>query len=137
MHHLSHFNFVAILVAAVIQFFLGAIWYSFLFVKPWMAAVGHTPKPGERPKGMVTSMIASFIGNLVLAFILAHVIYWSNANTLHRGLFIGFICWLGFVIAPLLSETMYEKRPYKLFLINSGYWLVSLLIAGGILALWR
>ena len=137
MNHLSFFNLWAILVAAVVQFFLGAIWYSLLFAKPWMALVGHTPTPGQRPKGAITSMIVSFIGGLLLAFILAHVIYWAGADTLHRGLFIGFICWLGFVAAPLLSETMYERRPGKLFLINSGYWLLSMLISGTVLALWR
>jgi len=137
MHQLTHFHFLAILVAALIQFFLGAIWYSLLFAKPWMALVGHTPTPGQRPKGAITSMIVSFIGGLLLAFILAHVIYWAGADTLHRGLFIGFICWLGFVAAPLLSETMYERRPGKLFLINSGYWLLSMLISGTVLALWR
>jgi len=137
MHHLAYFNLLAILVATLIQFFLGAIWYSLLFAKPWMALVGHTPTPGQRPKGAITSMIVSFIGGLLLTFILAHVVHWANAVTLHRGLFIGFICWLGFVAAPLLSETMYEKRPGKLFLINSGYWLLSMLISGALLALWR
>jgi nitrate reductase gamma subunit len=65
------------------------------------------------------------------------VIYWSGANTLHRGAFVGFICWLGFMAAPLFAETNYEKRPYKLFAINSGYWLVSMLLSGVVLAVWR
>lgn len=136
MNHL-HFNHLAILVAALIQFFLGAIWYSLLFAKPWMALVGHTPTPGQRPKGAITSMIVSFIGGLILTFILAHVVIWAGADTIPHGLFIGFICWLGFVAAPLLSETMYEKRPGKLFAINSGYWLLSMLISGALLAVWR
>ena len=37
MHHLMYFNWWAILVATLIQFLLGALWYSFLFAKPWMA----------------------------------------------------------------------------------------------------
>lgn len=134
MHHLSHFNWWAILVAAVIQFLLGALWYSLLFAKPWMALTGHTK--GERPKGAVFAMTCSFIGGLILSFILAHVVYWAGAG-LHKGIFVGFICWLGFVAAPLFSETLYEQRPYKLFAINAGYWLVAMLISGGILGCWR
>ena len=134
MHHL-HFNHWAILAAAVIQWILGALWYSLLFAKPWMALTGHTK--GERPKGAVVAMITSFIGGLILAFVLAHVVRWSGSSTFACGTLIGFICWLGFVAAPLLSETMYEQRPFKLFFINTGYWLVALLISGGLLASWH
>jgi hypothetical protein len=134
MHHL-HLNHMAILVAALIQFFLGALWYSLFFAKPWMALTGHTP--GERPKGAIVAMFSSFIGGLILSLVLAHVVAWSGVGTVGWGAVIGFICWLGFIAAPLLSETLYEKRPYRLFAINSGYWLVSLLISGALLAVWQ
>jgi hypothetical protein len=126
---------MAILVAALIQFFLGALWYSLFFAKPWMALTGHTP--GERPKGAIVAMFSSFIGGLILSLVLAHVVAWSGVGTVGWGAVIGFICWLGFIAAPLLSETLYEKRPYRLFAINSGYWLVSLLISGALLAVWQ
>ena len=134
MHHL-HLNHMAILVAALIQFFLGALWYSLFFAKPWMALTGHTP--GERPKGAIVAMFSSFIGGLILSLVLAHVVAWSGVGTVGWGAVIGFICWLGCIAAPLLSETLYEKRPYRLFAINSGYWLVSLLISGALLAVWQ
>lgn len=137
MHHL-HFNLLAVLAATLIQFFLGALWYSLFFAKPWMALTGHVrSETGERPKGAISSMIVSFFGGLVLSFILAHVVLWSGASGIHAGVFVGFICWLGFVAAPLLSETMYERRPYKLYAINAGYWLTSLLISGAVLACWQ
>ncbi|MGA2807391.1 MAG: DUF1761 domain-containing protein [Terracidiphilus sp.] len=134
MHHL-HFNHLAILVAALIQFFLGALWYSLFFAKPWMALTGHTP--GEKPKGAAVAMLSSFIGSLILSFMLAHVVIWSGADSVGWGLIIGFICWLGFIAVPLFSETIYERRPYKLLAINSGYWLVALLASGALLAVWH
>lgn len=133
--HLHQFNLWAVLVAALIQWVLGALWYSLFFAKPWMALVGHTP--GERPKGAVVAMVSSFIGGLLLSFILAHVVLWSGADTVHRGAFIGGICWLGFIAAPLFAQHLYEKRSFKLFAINTGYWLVALLISGVLLAVWR
>ncbi len=134
MIHL-HFNHLAVLVAAVIQWVLGALWYSLFFAKPWMALTGRTK--GEMPKGAVVAMISSFIGGLILSFMLAHVVYWSGSTTFAWGVLIGFICWLGFIAVPLYSETVYEKRPIKLFAINTGYWLVALSISGGLLAAWR
>jgi hypothetical protein len=135
MHHILHFNFLAILVVTLIQFFLGALWYSLFFAKPWMALTGHVK--GERPKGAVFAMSASFIGGLILSFVLAHIVLWSGATGIHHGAFVGFICWLGFIAAPLFAETNYERRSYKLFAINSGYWLASLLISGAVLAAWQ
>jgi hypothetical protein len=134
MHHL-HFNHLAVLVAALIQWILGALWYSLFFVKPWMALVGH--KQGERSKGAILSMIWSFLGAVLLCFVLAHMVLWSGAASIGPGLVVGFICWLGFVAVPLYSETLYERRPVKLFAINAGYWLLALLISASLLAVWH
>jgi hypothetical protein len=134
MHHL-HFNHLAVLISAFYQWILGALWYSLFFAKPWMALTGHVA--GSRPKGAVVGMISSFIGGLILSFILAHVVIWSGATTIGSGAFIGFICWLGFVAAPIFAETIYEQRPWKLFAINTGYWLVVLLGSGCLLAVWH
>ena len=136
MHHLSHsFNFVALLIAALIQFVLGALWYSLFFAKPWMALTGHTK--GEKPKGLAAAMASSVISALLLPFVLAHMVYWSGAPSAGAGALVGFICWLGFVVVPFFAETIYEQRPYKLFAINTGYWLCTMLISGALLAVWR
>jgi hypothetical protein len=134
MHHL-HFNHLAVLVSALYQWILGALWYSLFFAKPWMALTGHVA--GSRPKGAVVGMISSFIGGLILSFVLAHVVLWSGSTTVGCGVFIGFICWLGFIAAPLFAETIYEQRSFKLFAINTGYWLVALVVSGGLLAAWQ
>jgi hypothetical protein len=134
MHHL-HFNHLAVLVSAFYQWILGALWYSLFFAKPWMALTGHVA--GSRPKGAVMGMTSSFVGGLILSFVLAHVVLWSGATTIRWGAIIGFICWLGFIAAPLLAETIYEQRSYKLFAINTGYWLVALLGSGCLLAVWH
>ena len=136
MHHLHHeFNFVAILVAALIQFVLGALWYSLFFVKPWMALTGHVK--GQKPKGFVAAMVSAVISALLLPFVLAHMVYWSGATGIHAGIFVAFICWLGFVVVPVFAETIFEQRPLKLFAINAGYWFCTMLISGALLAVWR
>jgi hypothetical protein len=100
-----------------------------------MAALGIAP---DAPKtGLAAGMIASFIGDLLVAFVLLHFILWSEAATFATGALIGFICWLGFFAATQFPQGIYERRPFKVFAINSGYWLVGLLIIGGLLAVWR
>ncbi|HWA94953.1 MAG TPA: DUF1761 domain-containing protein [Terracidiphilus sp.] len=137
MHHIHHaFNPWAIFVSALFLWFLGAFWYSpLLFAKPWVAIVGR--QMGEKPKGVYKGMIGSFIGDLLLSFVLAHLILWSGAATIQWGAMIGFIAWAGFFIAPNYPQSIYEGRPFTYVLINNGYWLVGLLVSGALLAVWR
>ena len=137
MHHLHHLNLLAVLVSAVILWVLGAVWYSpALFAKPWMAALKITPDPAKK-KGLLAGMIASFIGDFILAFVLDHLVLWANAGSWRGGSFIGALVWLGFFAAPNFPQGIYESRPFKLFAINNGYWLVGLILVGILLAVWR
>lgn len=136
IHPIHLTNHWVLLVSALLQWFLGALWYSpALFVKPWMTALGI--KPDSEKSGMAFAMTASFIASYLLSFVLWHVITWAGATTWLSGLFIGFLCWLGFIAAPLFPQGIYERRPLKLFLINTSYWLVAMLITGVLLATWR
>jgi Protein of unknown function (DUF1761) len=137
IHHLHHqINHWAVLVSALILWFLGAAWYSpALFAKPWMAALGIVPSGPK--KGLALGMISSLIGDLLVAFALVHFVLWSGAAGYGEGAFVGFLSWLGFFAATQFPQGIYEGRPFKLFLINAGYWLVGLLVIGGILARWR
>jgi hypothetical protein len=130
-----HLNHMAVLVAALIQWVLGALWYSLIFGKQWRALVGQDKRPSTA--AAVGAMASSFIGGLFLAFALAHVIMWSEANNFPWGAFIGFICWLGFVLPLLFAQTLYERRSFKLFAINLFYWLFVFVISGGLLAQWQ
>jgi len=136
MLHFHPLNNLAILVSAIILWVLGAIWYSALFAKPWMELVGVKREPGKRD-GMLLGMTASFICDLVLSLILSMLIMWSNATGFKYGAVIGVLVWMAFFAAPGLPQGLFEKRPFKLFAINSGYWLVGLFIVGGLLGSWR
>ena len=130
-------NYLAILVSAVILWVLGATWYSpALFAKPWMQLLGIQREPGKRD-GMLLGMTAAFIGDFVLSFILAHVIGWSQTTGFRNGCVIGVLMWIGFIAAQNLPQGLFERRPFKLFAINSGYCFVGLFVVGGLLASWR
>jgi hypothetical protein len=137
MQHIHHLiNLWPVLVSAVILWVLGAAWFSpVLFAKPWAAIVGRPM--GEKPKGVVWGMIMSFIGDVLLAFILDHVIIWSHANSAVDGIHIGAITWVGFVAAIQYPQSIYEGRPVRYFTITGGYWLIGFLIIGALLAVWR
>jgi hypothetical protein len=81
--------------------------------------------------------ILTFLFNLLIAFVLAQVCIWRNANTAARGAAVGAILWLG-IVGPIVSTTyMYEMRSVQLFAINEFYPLVGLCLMGAILGAWK
>lgn len=137
MHVLHFMNPWAILVGGIILWVLGAIWYSpALFAKPWMAILGIQKTEGRKP-GRLLAMTASLLCDLVISFVLAHLVMWSEANTFGWGAFIGALAWIGFIGAPNLPQGMHEGKPFKYFAINGSYWLLGLVIVGGMLAIWH
>jgi len=128
-------NYVAVFVAALVYWLLGAVWFAVLFSKPWMALEHITP---EQASGMnpIAPYIISFILNLVIAFVLAQLCAWRNANTAARGAALGILIWIGFVGPITYSTYMYEMRPKQLFAINEFYPLVGLCLMGAILGAW-
>ena len=128
-------NWLAVLVAALVKFAIGGVWYSPVAFGPrWGAIVGVSPAAFRTR--MVSAMITDLLAGLVLAWVLANVLKFTGAVGLIPGARVSFFLWLGFVATPLLSTTIYEGRPIALFAINGGYWLVSMLIMGGLIGAW-
>ena len=132
-------NYWAILVSAVASFILGYLWYSpLLFGKPWMKMMGFTHQSMEeaKKKGMVKLYLGNFIATLIMVYILSHFVDYAQAKTITDGLQLGLWVWLGFIATLLFGSLLWEGKPFKLFLINSGYRLVELLIVASILSAW-
>ena len=126
----------AMLVAAVIRMAVGSIWFSpIAFVKPWQKLIGLTED--QLKAGMPRAIGADFIASLVMAFVLAHAIVYAQAVTLGQGAMVGFFNWLGFVATIQFTGVLYEQRPMKLFLLQSGFNLIALVLMGMLLAVWR
>jgi hypothetical protein len=128
-------NYLAVVVCAVVYWLLGGLWYGLLFSKRWMALENMTEAQAQ---GMNVALpyIITFILNLLIAYVLAQLCLWRNANTLGRGAAIGVLLWVG-IVAPITYTTyMYEMRPKELFAINEFYPLVGLCLMGAILGAW-
>ena len=128
-------NYVAVLVAAIAYWLLGAVWYGVLFGKQWMALENITPEQASSINP-VAPYVISFILNLVIAFVLAQLCAWRNANTAARGAALGILMWIGFLGPVTYTTYMYEMRPKQLFAINEFYVLVGMCLMGAILGAW-
>jgi hypothetical protein len=128
-------NWLAVLVAAVVMFGLGAAWYTALFGEQWRKLMG-VPK-GAQPEGFAQAMVVGFAANLIQAYVLALFISRLGVTDFVNGGWVGALAWLGFVATIMVPATFYEKRPPMLFVINGAYQLVGMVIMGAILGAWR
>lgn len=134
-------NFLAVFAAAVVNMILGFGWYSKqAFWKPWVRLVGKTEgdiKLEMEKRNMPAVFVSQFIAALVTSYVLAHFVNYAGAGTLYEGGLVGLWVGVGFVLAVNLGGYLFENKPMKLFWINNGYNLVSLILTGALLAIWR
>jgi hypothetical protein len=126
---ISGVNYLAVIVAAVAGFAVGAVWYTFLFSKAWIAAVGISEeqmKQGGSPVPFILSAIAYLVIATFLSALLAPA-------TIAGGAVAGFLAWLGFVLTTTAVNYAFPGRKYELTLIDTGHWLAAMVIMGGIL----
>ena len=128
-------NYAAVFIAAIAYWLLGAVWYGVLFSKPWMALENMSI---EQAKSMnpVLPYVITFVLNLLIAYSLAQICIWRNANTAGRGASVGVLLWLGFVGPITYTTYMYEMRPKELFAINEFFPLAGLVLMGAIIGAW-
>lgn len=137
-------NYIAIAVAAVANMMLGAFWFGPIFGKQWMKASGITREHMEeaKKKGMSSNYLLMFIGSLLTAYVLSHIVLFANSYPyleipdIWLGLSAGFLSWMGFVAPVTIGVVLWEGKSWKHWLITYSFHLVGLLGMGTILALW-
>ena len=137
-------NYFAILACAAAAIIIGFTWYGPLFGKPWMKMTGMDnlpPEVMEKGKKQMPMMAAiQFVGALIMGFVLSHSLVFASTylgeSGVSAGLQTGFWNWLGFVAPVTIGMVLWEGKPWKLWAIVAGNWLVTLLVMGVILALW-
>jgi hypothetical protein len=142
--HFPAVNYLAVLVAAIVIFALGGLWYSpVLFVKKWVALQGKTEEQmraeaasANMPVLYTSAFVCSLIIALVMAHIMAHMASIMPTGAVH-GAFFGFMAWLGFAAPTSYATAIFSGKPKQLWLIDSSYNLISFMLAGLILAAWR
>ena len=133
-------NYLAILVSAVVAFLIGGLWYSpLLFAKQWMAAHAHTPEDvakmkADAPKAYAISFVAFLIMAAILQMVLNHL---GCARLAARRALGG--AHLGSASRSRigLMANVYSGKKFGVFLIDTGYQLVYLVVMGAILGAWH
>lgn len=130
---------IAVPVAAIAAFAIGAIWYSpLLFAKPWVKAQGHTPeKLAAMQAGAGKAYGVSFLCFILMAAVVHILLSHLGVTGWHWGAIWGFHLWLGIAVPIGLTANMYSDKPLMAWIIDAGYQLVYLVVMGAILGAWH
>ncbi len=128
-------NLVPWVLASFAGYVLGAIWYGPLFGNVWKRLVRLTPK---RRETLEATLQLRYLGALANAVVMAGVVGvllgflgWSGWR---NGMIVGFWLWLGFVAPVTFSPVLWQGQPVKAWLLHNGYYLLTLLVMGVIMA---
>jgi hypothetical protein len=143
--HMPAVNYLAVFVAALVIFLLGGLWYSpALFAKRWIALQGRTEeqmRADAARSNMPVMYLLAFLCSLIISWAMAALassIFVPDAPTrgfsLLRGIHLGLFTWFGFALPTSFATSLFSMKPKSLWLIDSGYNLVSFMLAGAIIA---
>jgi hypothetical protein len=158
-------NFLAILTAAISALVVGFVWYNpKVFGNAWMQAAGMSEeqiKGGNMGKIFALALLFAFLLAFALQFLVIHQTgaygmiggeendailpsfqafmddYGNTFRTFKHGVLHGVIAGV-FIALPILgTNALFERKGAKYIIINSGYWIVTLAIMGGIICAWK
>lgn len=139
-------NPLAILVAAIIAFAFGGLWYGPILGKKWAGYMGMDMTQKPPPGVMRRAFLLQAIGLLLTSYVLAQLnqawrpSVWgagTDAWPAIYGFFGGFFVWIGFYIPMQLSKVSWEMRPWGLFFVNAGHDFIILQLISQTTAHWR
>jgi predicted membrane protein len=129
-------NWWAIIVAAVVNFILEAVWYS-IFYQQWLSGIGRTDAWLKGRLPIPLQFGTAVVCAVVMAAAISCVVQLTGPQTAYRGMRVATALWMGFNITVWATEYVFEVRPWSLLFINAGFWLIGMNLMGLIVGAWK
>lgn len=140
-------NWLAVIVAALVYFALGAIWYGPIFGEAWVQGAFNmsmsefeTYMSATMQSGMASpafNYIITFLLQFATAFVLWVILFISQSLNMGKAILVAVIFWFAFNVAPGMIEYLFDQSSTAVFMIHKGYHLVGYVLIAVILVLWK
>ncbi|MEO8666119.1 MAG: DUF1761 domain-containing protein [Ignavibacteria bacterium] len=129
-------NHVAVWILVIVHQAIGAGWYSpVAFAGQWTELMGKSMSDFENAG--FTPFIFSIINAIIMVYSMAWLFKKLNVENFISGMRYAFVFWLAFLFVELATFNSFEMRPFGLTLIDSGKSLVTFMVSGFALGLWK
>ena len=127
---------LAVALAALVPFIIGAAWYAPFLFGPWWERAHGYDDPARKAELMAAAprnYIASLVAYLVLALVLRFLLYRLAASDAGSALRLAFLTWAGFAATIGLTSVLFSLQPVSLWAIDAGFQLVYMCLMALIL----
>lgn len=137
---LGQLNWLAVVVAALIYFVLGAVWYAPpVFGRIWQRSIGWDPE-ATPPQMQVTAYLIPLIAYLVMAVATAMLAAATGSSDLNGGLTLGLVVGIGYALARTAVDAAFDPhKPQRWvwFAVAGGYHLVGIVLVAVLVSVWQ
>jgi hypothetical protein len=137
---LGQLNWLAVVVAALVYFVLGAIWYAPpTFGRIWQRSIGWDPDAAP-PQMQVTGYLIPLVAYLVMAAATAMLAAATGSTDVQGGLTLGVVIGVAFALGRTAVDAAFDPhKPQKWvwFAVTSGYHLVGIVLVAIIVSVWQ
>jgi hypothetical protein len=122
-------NILAVILVAVSNMAIGFVWYSMKgFGKAWMKENKFTME--DISGGPDLGYLFVTLTSLVMGIVMSIFVQKTGTTEIIDGAFLGLLAWVGFTAPAFIANYTFSKKSFKLFLIDSLYYLVTMIMAG-------
>lgn len=137
----SAINWIAVVVAAIAFFVLGAIWYGPVFGKTWQKGVGLSDEE-LKSANMGKLFGSAFVFALIITVGMAIFFFGfgtdpENPMDATMGAMYGLMTGIFFILPSTCMNYLFARKSASLMLIDSGYHIVAYTLVGIILGAWH
>lgn len=137
---LGSLNWLAVIVAAIAYFALGALWYSpVLFAKPWQRSIGWDESRGQ-PQASAMTYVVPLVAYIVMAIAVGLLAAATGTDEIGEGIVLGLVLAVGLSLAHTFVDASFspeKPEPWTWFAINGTYHALGLVVMSVIIAIWR
>jgi hypothetical protein len=126
---ITELSWLTILVAAIMGFVVGGIWYGPIMGRRWLVAVGLTEadvQNGSMPMIYGFAFVLSLIASAMLAWLLSA---FANLEVFEK-ILVALGIAAGFIVPAIGTNYLFSQKSRGLFLIDATYWLLFYLAMG-------
>lgn len=133
MFDITGLNWLAIIVATLAYFILGALWFTPLFGKAYDKALETKRAKGQ--KWPAIYYVGPFLSALVTTFATAILIYALGIEMLADAIWLGLIVGIGYALSVSVNNAINPKTPHPLLygLVTGGYHVVGITLVAAII----
>ena len=126
-------NWIGVVILAVFNMIVGALWYGPLFGRLWLRIIG---KQAEELRSSAGMYVLSFVGAVVAAYVLNVVVSGLGLTAWWWGAIAGAVVWVGMGATGTLTFSIFEGPPIGAWFLHALYGLVVYAAGGVLFVLW-